>query len=51
MPFFNVGDRVYHREHPDKIYFVKKRNDITNFIPSYVLVDMEGNVLNNFCVG
>lgn len=25
MPFFNVGDKVYNRENPDKIYIVKKK--------------------------
>lgn len=51
MPFFNVGDKVYNRENPDKIYTVKKRTDITHCIPNYILVDEKGKELNNFCVG
>lgn len=51
MPFFNVGDKVYNRENPDKIYIVKKKTDITHCIPNYILVDENGKELNNFCVG
>lgn len=51
MPFFNVGDKVYNKEHPDKIYTVKKRTDITHCIPNYILIDPKGSELNNFCVG
>lgn len=50
MPFFNVGDKVYNKKYPDKIYTVKKRTDITHCIPNYILVDGKGNELNNFCV-
>lgn len=50
MPFFNVGDKVYNRKNPDKIYNVKKRTDITHCIPNYILIDSKGNELNNFCV-
>lgn len=51
MPFFNVGDKVYNRKNPDKIYNVKKRTDITHCIPNYILIDSKGSELNNFCVG
>lgn len=51
MPFFNVGDKIYNRENPDKIYIVKKKTDITHCIPNYILVDEKGKELNNFCVG
>ena len=50
MPFFNVGDKVYKKENPDKIYTVKKRTDITHCIPNYILIDENGKELNNFCV-
>lgn len=50
MPFFNVGDKIYNRKNPDKIYTVKKRTDITHCIPNYILVDEKGKELNNFCV-
>ena len=50
MPFFNVGDKVYNRKNPDKIYTVKKRTDITHCIPNYILIDEKGKELNNFCV-
>lgn len=50
MPFFNVGDKVYNRQNPDKIYTVKKRTDITHCIPNYILIDEKGKELNNFCV-
>ena len=50
MPFFNVGDRVYNRGNPDKVYTVKKRTDITHCIPNYILIDEKGKELNNFCV-
>lgn len=50
MPFFNVGDEVYNKEHPDKIYTIKKRTDITHCIPNYILIDEKGKELNNFCV-
>ena len=50
MPFFNVGDKVYKKENPDKIYTVKKRTDITHCIPNYILIDEKGKELNNFCV-
>ena len=50
MPFFNVGDKVYKKESPDKIYTVKKRTDITHCIPNYILIDENGKELNNFCV-
>lgn len=50
MPFFNVGDKVYNKKNPDKIYTVKKRTDITHCIPNYILVDEKGEELNNFCV-
>lgn len=50
MPFFNVGDKVYNKEHPDKLYTVKKRTDITHCIPNYILIDENGKELNNFCV-
>lgn len=50
MPFFNVGDKVYNRGNPDKIYTVKKRTDITHCIPNYILIDKKGKELNNFCV-
>ena len=51
MPFFNVGDKVYNKEHPDKLYIVKKRTDITHCIPNYILIDEKRKELNNFCVG
>lgn len=51
MPFFNVGDKVYNKEHPDKIYTIKERTDITHCIPNYILIDEKGKELNNFCVG
>lgn len=51
MPFFNVGDKVYKKENPDKIYTVKKRTDITHCVPNYILIDENGKELNNFCVG
>ena len=51
MPFFNVGDKVYNKKYPDKIYTVKKRTDITHCIPNYILIDSKGSELNNFCVG
>ena len=51
MPLFNVGDKVYNRGNPDKIYTVKKRTDITHYIPNYILIDSKGSELNNFCVG
>lgn len=51
MPFFNVGDKVYNRGNPNKIYTVKKRTDITHCIPNYILIDEKGKELNNFCVG
>lgn len=51
MPFFNVGDKIYNKEHPDKIYTVKERTDITHCIPNYILIDENGKELNNFCVG
>lgn len=51
MPFFNVGDKVYNKKNPDKIYTVKKRTDITHCIPNYIIVDGKGKELNNFCVG
>ena len=50
MAFFNVGDKVYNKEYPDKIYTVKKRTDITHCIPNYILIDEKGKELNNFCV-
>ena len=50
MPFFNVGDKVYNKERPDKLYTVKKRTDITHCIPNYILIDEKGKELNNFCV-
>ena len=50
MPFFDVGDKVYKKENPDKIYTVKKRTDITHCIPNYILIDENGKELNNFCV-
>lgn len=50
MPFFNVGDKVYNRGNPDKIYTVKKRTDITHCIPNYILINEKGKELNNFCV-
>ena len=50
MAFFNVGDKVYNKECPDKIYTVKKRTDITHCIPNYILIDENGKELNNFCV-
>ena len=50
MPFFNVGDKVYNKKRPDKIYIVKKRTDITHCIPNYILIDEKGKELNNFCV-
>ena len=50
MPFFNVGDKVYNKKRPDKIYTVKKRTDITHCIPNYILIDENGKELNNFCV-
>ena len=49
MPFFNVGDKVYNKKRPDKIYIVKKRTDITHCIPNYILIDEKGKELNNFC--
>ena len=39
MPFFNVGDKVYKKENPNKIYTIKKRTDITHCIPNYILID------------
>lgn len=51
MAKFNVGDKVYNRENPDKIYTVKKRTDITHCIPNYILINEKGKELNNFCVG
>lgn len=51
MPFFNVGDKVYSKGNPNKIYTVKKRTDITHCIPNYILIDEKGKELNNFCVG
>ena len=51
MPLFYVGDKVYNKKHPDKIYTVKKRTDITHCIPNYILIDENGKELNNFCVG
>lgn len=51
MAFFNVGDKVYNKKRPDKIYTVKKRTDITHCIPNYILIDENGKELNNFCVG
>ena len=51
MPFFNVGDKVYNKERPDKLYTVKKRTDITHCIPNYILIDEKEKELNNFCVG
>lgn len=51
MPFFNEGDKVYNKEHPDKIYTIKERTDITHCIPNYILIDEKGKELNNFCVG
>ena len=51
MAFFNVGDKVYKKENPDKIYTVKKRTDITHCVPNYILIDENGKELNNFCVG
>lgn len=51
MPFFNVGDKVYKKESPDKIYTVKKRTDITHCVHNYILIDEKGTELNNFCVG
>lgn len=50
MPFFNVGDKIYNKENPNKIYTVKKRTDITHCIPNYILIDEKGKELNNFCV-
>lgn len=50
MAFFNVGDKVYNKKRPDKIYTVKKRTDITHCIPNYILIDENGKELNNFCV-
>lgn len=50
MPFFNVGDKIYNRKNPDKIYTVKKRTDITHCIPNYILIDEKGKESNNFCV-
>ena len=50
MPFFNVGDKIYNKKYPNKIYTVKKRTDITHCIPNYILVDEKGEELNNFCV-
>jgi hypothetical protein len=37
--FFNVGDKVYKKENPNKIYTIKKRTDITHCIPNYILID------------
>lgn len=51
MPFFNVGDKVYNKEYPDKIYTIKERTDTTHYIPNYILIDEKGKELNNFCVG
>lgn len=51
MAFFNVGDKVYNRKRPDKIYTVKKRTDITHCVPNYILINENGKELNNFCVG
>ena len=39
MPFFNVGNKVYKKENPNKIYTIKKRTDITHCIPNYILID------------
>lgn len=51
MAFFNVGDKIYNRGNPNKIYTVKKRTDIIHCIPNYILLDEKGKELNNFCVG
>lgn len=51
MPFFNVGDKVYNRKNPNKVYTVKKRTDINHWIPNYILIDEKEKKLNNFCVG
>lgn len=39
MPFFNIGDKVYKKENPNKIYTVEKRTNTTHCISNYILIE------------
>lgn len=48
---FNIGDKVYNKEEPNKIYKVVDVNTVTSYIPNYTLYnEEEGCTFESFCL-
>lgn len=51
MARFNVGDKIYNKEEPNKIYKVVDINTVTSYIPNYTLYNKEeGYTFESFCL-
>lgn len=47
---FNIGDKVYNKEQPNKIYQVIEVDTVTSYIPNYTLASEEGYTFESFCL-
>lgn len=48
---FNIGDKIYNKEEPNRICQVVDINTITSYIPNYTLYDeKEGYTFESFCL-
>lgn len=51
MAKFNIGDKIYNREEPNRICRVVDINTVTSYIPNYTLHDEEGGyTFESFCL-
>ena len=48
---FNIGDKVFNPETPNKIYKVIDVNTVTSYIPNYTLLDEDGETeWESYCI-